>query len=169
MVVVSLGLASSAGARVQSHFALPELAMGNAAFGPTIEAYTGTRVVGGNTVDLLLNGDEIFPAILAAIRSARSTITYAQYFYGQGEMPEQIAAALTERCRAGVRAHILLDGFGAFDMPAEYRETMTGAGCEVVIFRPLSPLVCTRCSCLPCRRRGCRSTSPTRISCRTTG
>jgi cardiolipin synthase len=39
-------------------------------------------------VDLLLNGDQIFPAILAAIRSARTTITYAQYFYESGEMPQ---------------------------------------------------------------------------------
>lgn len=92
MVVTLLGLASSGCARVQSHFALPDLAMGDPAFGPTIEAYTATRVAGGNTVDLLLNGDEIFPAILDAIRSAQSTITYAQYFYEQGEMPEQIAA-----------------------------------------------------------------------------
>jgi len=141
MVVVALGLASSACARVQSHFALPDLAMGDPAFGPTIEAYTGTRVVGGNTVDVLLNGDEIFPAILAAIRSAESTITYAQYFYEQGEMPEQIAVAFAERCRAGVRAHIRLDGFGSLLMPAKYRETMADAGCEVVTFRPLSPLV----------------------------
>ena len=101
MVVVALGLASSACARVQSHFALPDLAMGDPAFGPTIEAYTGTRVVGGNTVDVLLNGDEIFPAILAAIRSAESTITYAQYFYEQGEMPEQIAVAFAERSGPG--------------------------------------------------------------------
>jgi cardiolipin synthase len=141
MVVVALGLASSACARVQSHFALPDLAMGDPAFGPTIEAYTGTRVVGGNTVDVLLNGDEIFPAILAAIRSAESTITYAQYFYEQGEMPEQIAVAFAERCRAGVRAHIRLDGFGSLLMPAKYREAMADAGCEVVTFRPLSPLV----------------------------
>jgi cardiolipin synthase len=56
-------------------------------------------------------------------------------------MPEQIAAALAERCRAGIRAHILLDGFGAFQMPAAYRETMTKAGCEIATFRPLSPLI----------------------------
>jgi cardiolipin synthase len=90
---------------------------------------------------LLLNGDQIFPAILAAIRSARTTITYAQYFYESGEMPQQIAEALADRCRAGIRAHVLLDGFGAFTMPAAYRKTMTDAGCEVVTFRPLSPLV----------------------------
>jgi phosphatidylserine/phosphatidylglycerophosphate/cardiolipin synthase-like enzyme len=96
-----LGLASSACARVQTHFALPDLAMADPSFGPTIEAYTQTRVAGGNTVDLLLNGDQIFPAILAAIRSARTTITYAQYFYESGEMPQQIAEALADRCRPG--------------------------------------------------------------------
>jgi cardiolipin synthase len=127
-------------AHVEQHLKLPDLAMGDPSFGPTIEAYTATRVVGGNTVDLLLNGDQIFPAILKAIRSARTTITYAQYFYESGEMPQQIAEALAARCRVGVRAHVLLDGFGAFTMPASYRQTMMDAGCEVVTFRPLSPL-----------------------------
>jgi len=141
MAATVLGLASSGCARVQSHFALPDLAMADPSFGPTIEAYTQTRVAGGNAVDLLLNGDQIFPAILEAIRSAHTTITYAQYFYEQGEMPQQIAEALADRCRAGIRAHVLLDGFGALLMPAAYRKTMTDAGCEVTTFRPLSPWV----------------------------
>jgi hypothetical protein len=38
MAVTVLGLAASACARVPSHFALPDLAMGDPAFGPTIEA-----------------------------------------------------------------------------------------------------------------------------------
>lgn len=46
-------------------------------FLPTIEAYTSTAH-GGNSATLLLNGDQIFPAQLAAIRSARVTIGYAQ-------------------------------------------------------------------------------------------
>lgn len=46
MAVTVLGLAASACARVPSHFALPDLAMGDPAFGPTIEAYTATRVSG---------------------------------------------------------------------------------------------------------------------------
>ena len=141
LAVTVLALTSSACARVQTHFALPDLAMADPSFGPTIEAYTQTRVAGGNAVDLLLNGDQIFPAILEAIRSAHTTITYAQYFYEQGEMPQQIAEALADRCRVGIRAHVLLDGFGALLMPAAYRKTMTDAGCEVTTFRPLSPLV----------------------------
>jgi cardiolipin synthase A/B len=110
--VILLGLASAACARVPSHFAVPQLAVADPAFIPTIEAYTIAPVGGGNTVDVLLNGDQIFSAQLAAIRSARETITYAQYFYEEGPIGREIAEALADRCRAGVRTHILLDGFG---------------------------------------------------------
>ena len=122
-----------------SRLALPKLAAEEPAFLPTIEAYT-SAAHGGNSVRLLLNGDQIFPAQLEAIRSARQTISYAQYFYEGGPIGLEIAEALAERCRAGIRAHVLLDGFGAILMPAAYWETMTEAGCKVATFRPLSPL-----------------------------
>jgi hypothetical protein len=79
-----LGLAAAACARVPSHFAVPQLAVADRAFIPTTEAYTVAPVGGGNAVDVLLNGDQIFPAQLAAMRSARETITYAQNFYEEG-------------------------------------------------------------------------------------
>lgn len=138
--ITVLGLAQASCARVQPHYGLPQLAAADPSFLPTLEAYTSTAH-GGNTVDVLLNGDQIFPAALAAIRSARTTITYAQYFYEEGPIGLELAEALAERCRAGVRAHILLDGFGTLLIPAEYRESMKRAGCEVSTFRPLSPLV----------------------------
>jgi cardiolipin synthase A/B len=136
--VTLLGLAPVSCARVQSHFTLPDLAVADPSFLPTMEAYT-SPAVGGNTAALLLNGDQIFPAQLDAIRSARKTITYAQYYYEEGPIGREIAEALADRCRAGVRAYILLDGFGTLLMPAAYRETMERAGCVVATFRPLSP------------------------------
>jgi cardiolipin synthase len=137
--VILLGLVSAGCAGVQSHFELPQLAAEDASFLPTIEAYTSTAH-GGNRATVLLNGDQIFPAQLEAIRSARITISYAQYFYDAGPIGLEIAEALADRCRAGIRAHILLDGFGTLYMPVEYRETMERAGCEVATFRPLRPL-----------------------------
>jgi hypothetical protein len=96
-----LGLASAACVRVPSHFAVPELAVADPAFIPTIEAYAIAPVGSGNTVDVLLNGDQIFPAQLAAIRSARETITYAQYFYEESPIAREFAEAFADRCRAG--------------------------------------------------------------------
>jgi cardiolipin synthase len=116
---------------------LPTLAAGERAFAATMEAHTGSSVVGGNRIDILLNGDEIFPAKLAAIRSARRTLTYAEYFYADGEPSREIAAALAERCRAGVVVNVLLDGFGTLSMPREYVDGLKDAGCHVATFRPL--------------------------------
>ena len=107
--VVLLGVAAAACARVQTYYKVPNLGVTDPSFIPTIEAYASAPGSRGNSVQLLLNGDQIFPAQLAAIRSAKQTITYAQYFYEEGPIPEEIAEAIAERCRAGVRAHVLLD------------------------------------------------------------
>jgi cardiolipin synthase A/B len=130
--------------RVPPHLELPHLETQQPAFAATLGGYSGTPVVAGNRVDILLNGEEIFPAKLAAIRSARRSINYAQYVFENGTPAEEIAAALAERCRAGVQVNVLLDAVGALAMPAELRTEMTEAGCRVESFRPLGPFTFDR-------------------------
>jgi cardiolipin synthase len=132
-------LAIGACAHVQPHLALPQVTLREPAFPATLEALTGAPLTSGNSVQILLNGDEIFPAQLAAIRQARRSITYAQYFYEDGPIARDLAEALAQRCRDGLRVHVLLDGFGTLSMPAEYRETIERAGCQFAIFRALGP------------------------------
>jgi cardiolipin synthase A/B len=140
-----LGLVAGGGcARVQPHVALPSLVLGEPSFFPTLEAYAGAPIVGGNTVEILLNGEHIFPAVLASIRSAQRTITYAQYYFEEGPVARDIAEALAERCRAGVGVNVLLDAFGSLNMPSEYLDLMRVSGCHVVWFRPLSQYVFRR-------------------------
>src|SRR6266850_3056197 len=141
IAVVAL-IAGCAG--VPHHVELPALDVREPAFAATLGAYTGTTVVGGNRVEILLNGDEIFPAKLAVIRNAKNTINYAQYVFEDGAPAEGVAAALAERCRAGVKVNVLLDAVGTLAMPAEHRRTMTDAGCRVETYRPLSPFTLDR-------------------------
>src|SRR6266481_102363 len=119
---------------------LPSLEVGNPTFASTLSAYAGTAVVSGNRVEILLNGDEIFPAKLRIIKAARKTINYAQYVFEEGDPSRDIANALAERCRAGVTVNLLVDAVGALSMPDEYRQVMQQAGCRIETFRPLSPL-----------------------------
>ena len=118
---------------------LPALQMGEPAFRSTLVAYTGNAVVPGNRVEVLLNGDQIFPAKIAAIRAARKSITYAQYVFEEGAPAADTAQALAERCRAGLPVHVLLDAVGALAMPVQYRDWMVEAGCQVASYRPLTP------------------------------
>ena len=144
-VVAIVCLAVGAGcARVQPHVSLPTLRLGEPSFFPTLEAYAGAPIVGGNTVEILLNGEQIFPAVLAGIHSAQRTITYAQYYYADGPVARDIAEALAERCRAGVGVNVLLDAFGSLGIPGEYLAIMRASGCHVVWFRPLSQYVFRR-------------------------
>ena len=69
----------------------------------------GPQIVEGNKVETLLNGDQIFPSMLAAIRAAKSTITFETYIYWSGSIGREFVDALQERARAGVHVHLLLD------------------------------------------------------------
>ena len=91
-LVAVLGLSVAAGCvRVQPHVALPPMMLGEASFFPTLEAYAGAPIVGGNAVELLFNGEQIFPSLVASIRSAQRTITYAQYYYEDGPVARDIS------------------------------------------------------------------------------
>jgi cardiolipin synthase len=108
------------------------------AFRTSLEAFAGAPILGDNRVDILLNGVETFPALLDAIRSARHTITFEAYIFHEGKVADQIVDAFVERCKAGVRAAILLDAHGSDGLPARYIRSLREAGCELVPnFRPL--------------------------------
>ncbi|WP_434064034.1 phospholipase D-like domain-containing protein [Roseateles violae] len=106
----------------------------DAEFRRSLSALLGPPIVEGNKIDTLLNGDEIFPAMLAAIRSARSTITFETYIYWSGSIGQEFVDALTERAAAGVRIHVLLDWVGSIKMETKLLEALQGAGVEVERF-----------------------------------
>ena len=139
LLTITMGCAG-----VPPHLELPNLDIKQPAFAATLGAYTGTTVVGGNRVEILLNGEEIFPAKLALIRGARRTINYAQYVFEDGEPAEDVAAALADRCRAGIKVNVLLDAVGALAMPNALRDEMSKAGCRVETYRPLRPFALDR-------------------------
>lgn len=97
----------------------------------------GPGIVPGNRVTDLENGDEIFPAMLEAIRSAQETITFETYIYWSGEVGQQFADALAERARNGVAVKVMLDWAGSMKMDDELLEEMESAGVEVHQYRPL--------------------------------
>jgi cardiolipin synthase len=98
----------------------------------------GSPIVGGNRVVALQNGDEIFPAMLDAIRAARSTITLESYIYWSGEIGKAFADALAERARAGVRVHVLLDWVGSQKIDARLTKEMEDAGVDLKMYHPLA-------------------------------
>lgn len=97
----------------------------------------GPPVVGGNVVRELLNGDQIFPAMLAAIRSAQRSVTFETYIYWSGDIGREFAEALAERAKAGVKVHVLLDWVGANKLDDDALTLMRDAKVEVEKYHPL--------------------------------
>ena len=97
----------------------------------------GPQIVEGNKVEALLNGDQIFPAMLKAIRGAKETINFETYIYWSEEIGREFAEALSERARAGVKVHLLIDWVGSAKMDEKDLDQMRQAGVEVRQYHPL--------------------------------
>lgn len=135
-LAIALAAVLTGCAGAQPPRALPALVLGEPSFFPTLEAYAAAPIVGGNRVEVLLNGEQIFPAVLEAVAAARTTISYAQHVWEDGPVARDVAGALAERCRAGIRVNVLLDGVGTRTMPASQLELLRTSGCQVAHFRP---------------------------------
>jgi cardiolipin synthase len=103
----------------------------------TIESIIPTRFCGGNCVDILKNGDEIFPSILSALHSAHESIDFLTFVYWKGDIAEKVATVLADKAKAGVKVRVLLDAYGSSAMKEEWVEQMKTAGVTVKKFRPL--------------------------------
>jgi cardiolipin synthase len=100
-----------------------------------LEVVIGTPFTEGNQVDVLRNGDQIFPAMLDAIRAARSTVDLMTFVYWQGDIARDFAAAMSERAQAGVRVRLLIDALGGRLIEQDLVEQMDKAGVAVEWFR----------------------------------
>jgi cardiolipin synthase len=99
-----------------------------AQFARTMGVMLGPALIHGNHAEVMLNGREIFPSMLQAIRGARRTITFETYIYWSGEVGREFAEALSERARAGVKVHVLLDWVGSSKMEQSLLQELGRAG-----------------------------------------
>lgn len=102
------------------------------AFENTLAALMRAPFFEGNAVEVLENGEEIFPAMLEAIRLAEHTITLETYIWSSGELSDRFIAALSERARAGVRVHVIADGIGTINLSHDEIDGMKEAGVRFV-------------------------------------
>ncbi len=98
---------------------------------------SGNDPVAGNDVQLLENGDEIFPAMLDAIARAESSIHMEAYIFRDGVIGRRFAEALAARAREGVAVRLLLDAIGSVGFGEVNEGILREAGASVVFFRPI--------------------------------
>ncbi len=120
------------------------LDVGSPGFLRAAEALTAAPISYGDEVELLINGDEIFPAFLETIAGAEHTLNLTTYVYWRGDIAHDMAEALAARAREGVEVRVLLDAVGTVKMQGHVVRTMRDAGVKVARFRPPKPYAVRR-------------------------
>jgi cardiolipin synthase A/B len=121
-----------------------EVDVREASFLRAAEALTGAPVSHGNDAEILINGDEIFPAYVGAIRDAQETVNLTTYAYWRGEIATEVADTLCEKASAGVECNVIVDAVGAAQMDRKLVDKMRAAGVHVCFFRPPKPYAVRR-------------------------
>ncbi len=96
--------------------------------------------VGFDSVRLLRDGVQAFPAMLRAIGSARSEVLLEMYWIGDDAVGASFREALVERARAGVRVCVIYDALGSIGITPAWWRPLFAAGGHAVEFHSLSPL-----------------------------
>jgi cardiolipin synthase len=97
----------------------------------------GPDFVSGNDITTLVNGTQIFPAMLSAIRSAKHSINFEDYWFSNGQIGREFTEALAERARAGVKVSAILDALGTYKMGRENLARLREAGVEAVKYHSI--------------------------------
>ncbi len=96
---------------------------------------------GEDAVQLLRDGAEAFPAMLAAIAGARREVLLEMYWIGADRCGERFRDALVAQARAGVLVRVIYDAVGSLEMTPSWWDPLREAGGEVLVFHPLRSLL----------------------------
>lgn len=100
---------------------------------------TGRPFSGGNHVRPLRNGEELYPPMLEAIRTAVSSIWLSTYIFDRDEIGLEFAEALGRANERGVDVRVLIDGLGEWYSPRRIGGVLIRNGVRVERF--LSPSI----------------------------
>jgi cardiolipin synthase len=102
--------------------------------GDYMASLVGTELTRGNEFEVLTNGDQFFPAMLAAIDGAKRRISFETYIYDTGEIATRFTQALENAARRGVMVNVVVDAVGASSMEEDHLNRLRQAGCHVARF-----------------------------------
>ena len=99
-----------------------------------VSALLGTNATGGNSYQVLTNGDQIFPAMLAAIERRGAPRLPGDYIYDKGTVGDQFSAAFEAAAKRGVQVSLVVDALGSEKIPKAWRERLVAAGVKIGSF-----------------------------------
>ena len=97
---------------------------------------TGRPLLVGNAVDLLVDGDQAYPAMIEAIRGAQESVSLISYIFEAKGIGGELVDALAEACKRGVEVRVLIDDVGARYARPRIHRVLRKRGVPVAKFLP---------------------------------
>ena len=102
-----------------------------------LEAQTLSKATQSNSIQLVANAENFYPAELAAIAAAQHSIDWEAYIFRSGEVARKMVRALAQRARAGVKVKIVIDALGSASTTKNFFKELTDAGGKVEWYHPI--------------------------------
>ncbi|MCJ2037793.1 phospholipase D-like domain-containing protein [Methylobacterium sp. E-041] len=99
-----------------------------------VRRISGLPALAGNTIRLFRNGDAAYPAMLAAIGAARTSIALSSYIFRDDPTGRTFCAALKEAQDRGVAVRVIIDGIGGGYFRAAAFRRLRAAGVPAALF-----------------------------------
>ena len=99
---------------------------------------TSTMAESDSTYNWLCTGDEVFPAMLAAIDAAKKSVCLEIYVYQDSPLGIRFREALVRACGRGARVRVLVDAVGSYFLPGHFWDLLRRAGGEIRQFNPVT-------------------------------
>jgi cardiolipin synthase len=105
-----------------------------------MEAVSGTPLVAGNKVTLLIDGPATYAAMLAALSGAKDHINFESYIFADDETGRTFADLLIQKQSEGVQVNLIYDSVGCMNVPEAFFKRLRDHGIRTLEFNPINPL-----------------------------
>ncbi len=105
-----------------------------------VDAAGASPSVGGNSVRLLITGEDAFKCLEEQILAAKHSIHITTFILGRDVTGRRIVKLLAQRAREGIKVRLLLDAVGCMFSSRGFVQPIRDAGGEVQRFMPVVPL-----------------------------
>lgn len=107
-------------------------AVSDPAFRDSLGGMSGAPLLQSNHVVSLINGVQIFPPQLAALRQAQKTITMENFIFRSGRLSAELVPLLSQKAKSGVKVHLIMDSMGAAKLKQDELDTLEQSGVHFV-------------------------------------
>lgn len=98
----------------------------------------------GNSVELLINGEEFFGQVFSCIRKAKREIIIETFILREDSVGNQLQKLLIEAAQRGVNVELTVDDYGTWDLSQEFVDPLVNSGVKLHIFDPKPKLLGVR-------------------------